>query len=111
MRSFPLAATLVAGVLAAGCQLPQRHQNPATAAKAAECRAQTDRAYRAQNRAALYATDQRDSPFSARYEPGNTARGLGELFGRDTREADCLRDVGAPGPAVSTAPDFQPRGF
>lgn len=113
MRPFPLFIGLlvvpVIGGLAAGCQAPR--QNPARTAKVAECRAQTDRAYRVRERAELFRTDQRDSPFSARYEPGNTARGLGDLFGRDKEEANCLRGAGVTAPAVSTAPDFTPRGF
>lgn len=112
MRSFPLAAVLLAvGLAAAGCQ--SQRQSPAEAAKVVSCRAQTDRAYRVRDRASLYRPEQRDSPFSGNYSPGNTARGLGELFGRDQAEAECLRDTGAAGrtPDASTGPAFDTKGY
>lgn len=112
MRSFPLVAALLASGLAAGCQAPPR-QRSAEAAKVAACRAETDRAYRVRDRVALYRPEQRDSPFSGNYSPGNTAQGLGDLFGRDQMEAECLRGVGAAAdtPDASTGPAFNTRGY
>ncbi len=111
-RSLPvLSAALLAGVLTAGCQAP-RQQSPAEAAKVAECRAETDQAYRVRDRIADFRPDQRDTPYSAGYQSGNTARGLGDLFGRDQMQADCLRNAGVPGrtPDASTGPAFNTQG-
>ncbi len=99
---------LPAALLAAGCQMPR--ETPADAAKVADCRARTDEVYRVQDRAAnLLATDQRDTPFTTSYDPGNVSRGLGHLFGQDRMQADCLRGVGAAAPGdASIGPGFTP---
>ena len=99
---------LLATLLAAGCQASRESQ--ADADKVAECRAQTDEAYRVQDRAEnLLATDQRDTPFTTSYDPGNVSRGLGHLFGQDRTQADCLRGVGAAAPGnASIGPGFTP---
>lgn len=110
-RPLLLLVPVLAAGMVTGCQAPR--QTRADAAKVAACRSRADQVYRAQNRGAVFLrSDQRDSPFSARYDPGNTARGLGELFGRDQVEADCLRENGAAPatPAASTGPTFEPNG-
>ena len=103
MRS-PTSILLVA-LLAAGCQASP--QGAADAARRAECRARTDEVYRARTRASrLLATDQQATPFASNYDRGNTSRGLGQRYGVDRAEAECLRDAG-PSPA-STGPAFTP---
>ena len=99
---------LLVPLLAAGCQAPR--ETRADAGKIAACRAQTDRIYRVRDRAArLLATDQRDTPFTTSYEPGNVSRGLGHLFGQDQVQADCLKNVGAPETGdASIGPKFTP---
>ena len=106
MRTLP--PILLVALLATGCQAPR--QNSADAAKRAECRARTDEVYRAQNRASrLLATDQQSTPFASSYDVGNTSRGLGQLYGMDRAEAECLRGLGDAGPApASTGPAFTP---
>ncbi len=102
------ALLLIVPLLAAGCQAPREAR--ADPDKVAACRARTDEIYRVQDRAAnLLATDQRDTPFSTSYEPGNVSRGLGHLFGQDQTQANCLKGVGAAatGPA-SIGPGFTP---
>lgn len=99
---------LLVPLLAAGCQVPR--ETRADPAKVAECRARTDQVYRQRDRAAnLLATDQRDTPFTTSYEPGNVSRGLGQLFGQDQMQSNCLKGLGAAAPVdASTGPGFTP---
>lgn len=103
-----LTPILLAMLLATGCQASR--QGSADAAKRAECRARTDEIYRARNRASLLlGTDQRSTPFASSYDAGNTSRGLGQLYGQDRTEAECLRNLGDASPApASTGPAFTP---
>jgi hypothetical protein len=102
-----LTPILLAALLTTGCQ-PLR-QNSVDAEKRAECRARTDAAYRAQNRASrLLATDQQSTPFASGYAE-NPSRGLGQLYGQDRTEAECLHGLGDTSPApASTGPAFTP---
>lgn len=115
MRPSPLllAALLAGGSMVTGCQGPHPRQSSADQAKVAACRAETDRAYRVRDRIAQFRPEQRDSPFSSNYSPGNTARGLGELFGRDQMEEQCLRNqgVGHDTPDASTGPAFNTQTY
>lgn len=106
----PLIPTLLVAFLAAGCQAPRPAS--ADAAKRAECRARTDQVYRTRNRAAmLLGTDQQSTPFASNYDVGNTSRGLGQLYGVDRAEAECLRGLGdATSAPASTGPAFTPAG-
>ncbi len=110
MRTPPLVLSLLllAPLLAAGCQSSPEQR--ADADKVAACRARTDQVYRQQDRAAnILATDQRDTPFTTNYDPGNVSRGLGHLFGQDQMQANCLKGVGAAAPgAASIGPGFTP---
>ena len=103
----PLASILLVAFLATGCQTSR--QTSADAAKRAECRARTDQAYRARNRASrLLATDQQSTPFASSYVE-NPSRGLGQLYDLDRAEAECLRGLGDASPApASTGPAFTP---
>ena len=102
-----LTPILLTALLTTGCQAPR--QSSADAEKQAECRARTDEAYRAQNRASrLLATDQQSTPFASGYAE-NPSRGLGQLYGQDRAEAECLRGLGDASPApASTGPAFTP---
>lgn len=106
MRTSPLL--LLVPLLATGCQAPREAR--ADPDKVTACRARTDQIYRQQDRAArLLATDQRDTPFATSYDPGFVSRRLGQLFGQDQVQANCLRSVGVAAPAhASFGPGFTP---
>ena len=99
---------LLVPLVAAGCQASR--ETRADPDKVAACRARTDQVYRQRDRAAnLLATDQRDTPFTTNYDPGNVSRGLGHLFGQDQMQANCLRGVGAAATGgASVGPGFTP---
>lgn len=85
---------------------------PSQAAVAA-CRQRADEIYLKQNRGLLSERDQRDTPYASTGLPDNTARGLGEMFGRDQNFSNCLRSFGpaAPsgaGPVIGVGPGVSP---
>ena len=47
-----------------------------------------------QNRADLYRTDTRDSPFSGTHGATGMTRGLSDRFAQDRMIADCIRNTG-----------------
>ncbi len=94
-------ALLALPLLVAGCYRPPP-QSAADRARVAECRSRVDVIYLRQNRAEVYRTDQRDSPYSSDYLPGNVSRGLGLEYGTDRMQSDCVRGLGAAAPDTGT---------
>ena len=110
------APTLAAAGPGAASRGPGGRPSPAAVAA---CRQRADEIYLKQNRGLLSERDQRDTPYTSTGLPDNTARGLGEKFGRDQDFADCLRSFGpaAPtgaGPVIGTglgvSPAMEPSG-
>lgn len=95
-RSLTLA---LAALLLAACQRPSAETRADSATKA-ECRANSDRVYAAQNRVELSQRDGRDTPFSDSYNSGITTRGLSSRFGRDNLVSSCVSAAGENGRAV-----------
>lgn len=92
-RAFPLLAGLFA---LAGCVAapPPSRQARADQVAAAACRTREDQIYVQQNRRELFiGDDQRDTPFSANYVSGDTARGLASQHAREDQYADCVRET------------------
>ena len=105
---FPRIATIALGAaLLSGCAQPSRPS--ASAAATLACRKEVDRVYAAQNRVDLSRRDQTDTPFSTNYISGNTARGLGQQYGRENMVDSCLSNAAGGAPdkapvAVNTKP-------
>jgi len=93
---------VLAALLLTGCQQYQRPR--ASQAATVACRAEVDRVYAAQNRVDLSTRDQRDTPFAANFQTGNTTRGLSSEYGRDNQFSSCLNSSAAPGPAPAVSP-------
>lgn len=93
----------------AACSAPPAPtaQSRADQATLSACRQRADEIYQRQNRASLYAMDNRDSPGSSTYVSGITTRGLSERYGWDTQVSDCVRNQGA---AEGIAPAPVPSG-
>ncbi len=101
-------ALLALPLVVAGCYRPPP-QSAADRAQVAACRSRVDAIYLRQNRAELSRTDQRDSPYSSNYLPGNVSRGLGLEYGTDRMQSDCVKGLGEAAPdAASTGPAFSP---
>ena len=67
----------------------------------AECRAQADRTYAAQNRGDLSRRDDLDDPFAAGYVSGIVTRGLSAQYQRDNMVQDCLNASSQPAAIIS----------
>jgi hypothetical protein len=108
--TFERATLWLAALTAlAACSAPPAPtgQGRADQATLSACRQRADEIYQRQNRASLYAMDNRDSPGSSSYVSGITTRGLSERYGWDTQVSDCVRNQGA---AEDTAPAPVPTG-
>lgn len=118
----PNAALLALPLVIAGCYRPPP-PSAADVARAAACRSRVDTIYLQRNRAQIYRTDQRDSPYSSNYLPGDVSRGLGLEYGTDRMQSDCVHGQGdaapdgggagpaRPGPAApggNVGPTFSP---
>ena len=98
-----LSFLLSAAALLASCQQSPVPKPRADAAAVADCRAQADRVYAAQNRADLSRRDDLDNPFAAGYVSGIVTRGLGSQYQRDNLVESCL-NANAGGAASSGTP-------
>jgi hypothetical protein len=80
----------------AGCaQPPLTGQAAADAQTRAACRQRADQAWEVQNRAQIFAPSSTvNSPYSTNYLPGDTNKGLSELFAHDRMVSDCVRNTG-----------------
>jgi hypothetical protein len=70
-------------------------QSLADAQTRAACRQRAEEMESQQNRAQIYSPPpQVNTPFSANYQPGQTERGLSQLFAHDKMVSDCIRNTG-----------------
>ena len=69
-------------------------QTRADAATLAACREHANEVYDRTHRDTIYTISNRDSPFSANYQPGVTDRGLSQLFSQQNMVRDCVRNTG-----------------
>ena len=61
----------------------------------AACRQRANQVYEQQNRGQIFSTaSQVNSPFSNNYAPGDTNRGLSDVFAHDRMVNDCVRNTG-----------------
>ncbi len=95
-RCLPLL--LLPLVVACQQQTP-RPRTPADRQALANCRADADRTYAAQNRGDLSRRDDIDNPFASGYTSGIVTRGLSAQYQRDNLVQDCLNASGQPAPA------------
>ena len=122
VRLLPAFAGLL---LLSACQSPAPSQSLAPsqfrgagtahgdAATQAFCRQRAEEIYGAQNRGALYQSDNRDSPFSSNYVPSVTSRGLSDRYAMEQMVSDCIRNTGersnpTQAPAASPTPPPPP---
>jgi hypothetical protein len=87
---------LLGAVGVSGCEGPPRTgQAQADAETRAACETRANQAYDQQNRAEIYSPQpQVNTPYSTNYIPGDTNRGLSELFVHDRMVSDCVRNTG-----------------
>jgi len=105
-----LALALLLSTLAA-CARPGPPLRAANPTVIADCRAEADRQYQAQNRVELSQQDERDNPFAAGYVSGIVTRGLSSRYALDNQVDSCIRANGgnpAATPDTRPAPAFTP---
>ena len=97
------AAILLASVVfgLGGCTAPL---SQADLDRQDDCRQQADRQFDKQNRYLMSEQDQTGTPFSSHGFPGDTTRGLDDLYRHDRMVDDCLHDAGSAPPAVQPVP-------
>lgn len=83
--------------LIVACQQQTPPRTPADRQAIANCRAEVDRTYSAQNRGDLSRREDFDDPFAAGYTSGIVTRGLSAQYQRDNMFQDCLNASGQPG--------------
>jgi hypothetical protein len=103
---------LVLAVIAlAACEAsppPLTGQAQADAETRTACEQRAEAVYNQQNRADIYRpAPSVNTPFSANYLPGQSDRGLSQLFAHDRMVSDCIRNKGTtplPAPAQAAPP-------
>ena len=104
-----LATLLTCVVSLSACQAPQGGQAQADAATRTACQQRANQAYDQQNRGEIFSPPANvNTPYSANVVPGQSDRGLSDLFAHDRMVSDCIRNTGtgterSPTPAA-TAP-------
>lgn len=95
MNPFRFAALL--GLIAlAACQGPELSgQARADEQTRAACQRRAEEADKETHRAEIYAPSPSvNTPYSADYVPGDTGRGLSDMFAQDRMVNDCIRNTG-----------------
>ncbi|HYZ21102.1 MAG TPA: hypothetical protein VE690_02990 [Rhodopila sp.] len=105
---------LLGAVILAACEArpPLTGQAQADAETRVACEQRAEAVYNQQNRADIYSpAPSVNTPFSANYLPGQSDRGLSQLFAHDRLVSDCIRNKGstplpapAPPPPANKAP-------
>lgn len=87
---------LLGAIALSACDIgPPSEQAQANAATRAACRQRANQIYEQQNRGQIFSpASQVNSPFSNNYAPGDTNRGLSDVFAHDRMVNDCVRNTG-----------------
>jgi hypothetical protein len=99
---------LLGGIAVSACEAPPplTGQAQADAETRAACEQRAEAVYNQQNRGDIYRpAPSVNTPFSANYLPGQSDRGLSQLFAHDRMVSDCIRNKGtSPLPTPAQAP-------
>lgn len=102
-----LTTLLICVAALSGCEAPPPgSQGRADAETRAACQQRANEAYDQRNRGEIYSPPATvNTPYSSNYLPGQSERGLSDLFAHDRMVSDCVRNTGT---GTDRAPASQP---